>query len=166
MELIEVGQIVNTHGIRGEVKLNAWTDNIEDLLDLDVFYLKNGEKLNVKQSRIHKNCLIISFAEISDMNAAERMKGTVLFTEKTPLPEGRYYIKDLLGMEVFENGKLLGKIVDVFATGANDVYDIKTPEGRSILIPVIDGVILSVNVLEKRMEVALPDGLLDAEVVI
>ncbi len=166
MELIEVGQIVNTHGIRGEIKLNAWTDDIEDLLELDVFYLKNGEKLNVKQCRIHKNCLIISFAEIADMNAAERMKGTVLFTEKTPLPEGRYYIKDLLGMEVFENDKLLGKIVDVFATGANDVYDIKTPDGKSILIPVIDGVILSVDVETKRMEVALPDGLLDAEVVV
>lgn len=161
MELIEVGQIVNSHGIRGEVKLNPWTDDIADLLELDVFYLKNGEELHVEQSRIHKNCLIIRFAEIRDMNGAERLKGTILFTEKTELPEGRYYIADLLGMEVFENGELLGVLQDVFPTGANDVYDIKTPERKSILIPAIDGVILDVDVQAKRMEVSLPAGLLD-----
>ncbi len=161
MELIEIGQIVNTHGIRGEIKLNPWTDDINDILELDELYLKNGDILHIKQSRIHKNCVIISFSEIPDMNTAEKFKGTVLFTEKTELPEGRYYIADLLGMQVFENDVLLGKIQDVFATGANDVYDIKTPEGKSILIPVIENVILSVDVNSKRMEVSLPAGLLD-----
>ncbi len=161
MELIEIGQIVNTHGIRGEIKLNPWTDDINDILDLDVLYLKNGDVMHIEQSKIHKNCVIIRFSEIPDMNTAERLKGTVLFTEKTELPEGRYYIADLLGMQVFENDVLLGKIQDVFATGANDVYDIKTPEGKSILIPVIENVILSVDVKTKRMEVSLPAGLLD-----
>ena len=84
-----------------------------------------------------------------------------MFTEKTELPEGRSYIADLVGMQVFENDVLLGKIQDVFATGANDVYDIKTPEGKSILIPVIENVVLSVDVNSKRMEVSLPAGLLD-----
>ena len=59
MELIEIGQIVNTHGIRGEVKLNPWTDDIGDLLELEIFYLRQGEALHVQQSRIHKNCVII-----------------------------------------------------------------------------------------------------------
>lgn len=166
VDLIEVGQIVNTHGIRGEVKINPWTDDMEELLELDVFYLSGGKELHVTDSRIHKNCLIVRFREISDMNEAERYKGTTVYTEKVPLPEGRYYIADLIGMEVFEEGKLLGKIQDVFQTGANDVYDIKTTDGKSILIPVIPDVVLEVNVEEKRMDVKLPAGLLDAEVVI
>ena len=163
MELIEIGQIVNTHGIRGEVKLNPWTDDIGDLLELEVFYLRQGEALHVQQSRIHKNCVIIRFEEVADRNAAERMKGTVLFTEKTELPEGRYYIADLLGLDVYEEDKRLGVVRDIFATGANDVYDIKTAEGKSILIPAISGVILSIDTENKRIDVKLPAGLLDAE---
>lgn len=163
MELIEIGQIVNAHGIHGEVKLNPWTDSIGDLLELEVFYFRQGEALHVRQSRIHKNCVIIRFEEVADRNAAERMKGTILFTEKTELPEGRYYIADLLGLDVYEGNKRLGVVRDIFATGANDVYDIKTAEGKSILIPAIDGVLLSIDTDNKRISVRLPEGLLDAE---
>lgn len=163
MDFIEVGQIVNTHGIRGEIKLNPWTDNIYDLLEQGVFYLKDGKELHVWKSRIHKNCLIIQFAEISDVDTAQKYKGTVLFTEKTELPEGRYYIADLLGMEVFDCNGRLGTLCDVFQTGANDVYEVKNSAGKSIYIPVIDGVILTVDVKARRMEVSLPKGLLEEE---
>lgn len=163
MEFIEIGQIVNTHGIKGEVKLNPWTDDINDLLDLDVFYEKDGKPLEVQNSRIHKNVLIIKFRDISTMNDAEKMKGKTLYTEKTPLPEGRYYIKDLIGLDVIENGEKLGVLTDVFNTGANDIYEVKTPDGKRIYLPVIDGVIGDVNLDEKTMEVTIPDGLLDDE---
>lgn len=163
MEFIEIGQIVNTHGIKGEVKLNPWTDDINDLLDLDVFYEKDGKPLEVQNSRIHKNVLIIKFRDISTMNDAEKMKGKTLYTEKMPLPEGRYYIKDLIGLDVIENGEKLGVLTDVFNTGANDIYEVKTPDGKRIYLPVIDGVIGDVNLDEKTMEVTIPDGLLDDE---
>ena len=163
MEFIEIGQIVNTHGIKGEVKLNPWTDNISDLLDLEVFYDKSGNALEVVNSRIHKNTVIIKFRTISTMNDAEKMKGKTLYTEKTPLPEGRYYIKDLIGLKALENGEELGTLTDVFNTGANDIYEVKTPGGKRIYIPVIDGVIGDVDLDKGTIEVTIPDGLLDDE---
>ncbi len=163
MELIEVGQIVNTHGIRGEVKLNPWTDDLYDLLDLDVFYNKDGVPLKAESARVHKNVVIIKLFGINNMNDAEKMKGQTLYTEKTPLPEGRYYIKDLIGLNVYENDTLLGTLTDVFNTGANDIYEVKTTDGKNIYLPVIDGVIGDVDIQNKRMSVTIPLGLLDDE---
>ncbi|MBO5733373.1 MAG: 16S rRNA processing protein RimM [Clostridia bacterium] len=161
MEIIEVGQIVNTHGIRGEVKLNPWTDDLYELLDLEVFYDKNAEPLKVESSKVHKNVVIIKFSGINTMNDAEKMKGKTLYTEKTPLPEGRYYIKDLIGLLAYENDEPLGELTDVFNTGANDIYEIKTPEGKRIYLPVIDGVIGEVDLENKKIFVTVPLGLLD-----
>jgi len=122
MELIEVGQIVNTHGIRGEVRLNPWTDDINDLLELSVFYSQDKSVYKVESSKIHKNVLIIKFSGISTMNDAEKLKGKILFTEKVPLPEGRYYIQDLIGLTAVDGDEELGNLTDVFNTGANDIY--------------------------------------------
>ncbi len=161
MEIIEIGQIVNTHGIRGEVKLNPWTDDLYNLLDLEVFYDKDAKALKVESSKVHKNVVIIKFSGVNSMNDAEKMKGKTLYTEKTPLPEGRYYIKDLIGLEAFEGEEKLGELTDVFNTGANDIYEIKTPEGKRIYLPVIDGVIGDVDLEKKTISVTIPAGLLD-----
>lgn len=161
MELIEVGQIVNTHGVRGEVKLNPWTDDLYDLLDLGAFYEKDEKALKVENSKVHKNVVIIKFFGVNSMNDAEKMKGKTLYTEKTPLPEGRYYIKDLIGLAAYENDEILGELTDVFNTGANDIYEIKTPEGKRIYLPVIDGVIGDVDLENKKIFVTIPAGLLD-----
>ena len=161
MEIIEVGQIVNTHGIRGEVKLNPWTDDLYDLTELDVFYDKDKNPLKVESSKVHKNVVIIKFSGINTMNDAEKMKGKTLYTEKIPLPEGRYYIKDLIGLKAYENDVHLGELTDVFNTGANDIYEIKTPEGKRIYLPVIEGVIGDVDLENKTIAVTIPDGLLD-----
>ncbi len=161
MEIIEVGQIVNTHGIRGEVRLNPWTDDVYDLTELDVFYDKDKKALYVESSKVHKNVVVIKFKDINTMNDAEKLKGKIIFTEKTPLPEGRYYIKDLIGLTAFENDTELGKLTDVFNTGANDIYEIKTKDGKKIYLPVIDGVIGDVDLENKKFFVTIPDGLLD-----
>lgn len=163
MDIIEVGQIVNTHGIKGEVRLNPWTDDLYDLLDLKVFYDKNGNALDVEKSRVHKNVVVIKFKNTSTMNDAEKLKGKTLYTEKIPLPEGRYYIKDLIGLEAFEEDVKLGTLTDVFNTGANDIYEIKTEDGKNIYLPVIDGVIGDVDLENKKIFVTIPDGLLDDE---
>ena len=161
MEIIEVGQIVNTHGIRGEVRLNPWTDDVYDLTELDVFYDKDKKALYVESSKVHKNVVVIKFKDINTMNDAEKLKGKIIFTEKTPLPEGRYYIKDLIGLTAYENDTELGKLTDVFNTGANDIYEIKTKDGKKIYLPVIDGVIGDVDLENKKFFVTIPDGLLD-----
>ena len=159
MELIEIGRIVSTHGIRGEVKIAAWTDDIYDLLEMEAFYLKDGTPLHVEQSRVHKNALIVKFREISNMNEAETKRGILLFTEKTPLPEGRFYIKDLIGLDAVTNGAVFGKLTDVFNTGANDIYEIKTDAGKTLYLPVIDGVIDSVDLEAHKIYVTIPEGL-------
>lgn len=161
MELIEVGQIVGTHGIKGEVKINPWTDDLYDLLDLEKFYLKDGSVLTAQMSRVHKNVLIVKFREIKDMNEAEKQRGKILFTEKTPLPEGRYYIKDLIGLTAVADGEEIGKLTDVFNTGANDIYEITKNEGGKIYLPVIDGVIGDVILDEEKIYVTIPEGLED-----
>ena len=161
MEIIEIGQVVNTHGIKGEVKLNPWTDDLYDILELDVLYKKDGSILKIENARVHKNTVIIKFEGVNDMTAAEKMRSTVLFTEKVPLPEGRYYIKDLIGLTaVTEEGKL-GELTDVFNTGANDIYEIRTEDGRRIYLPVIEGVIGDVDLEAKTIFVTIPEGLED-----
>lgn len=161
MDLIEVGKIVNTHGIRGEIKLNPWTDDINDLVDLDVFYKEDGTPLAVENSKVHKNVVVIKFKEIATMNDAEHLKGTTLYTEKIPLPEGRYYIKDLIGLDVFDADVSLGKLTDVFNTGANDIYEVTAKNKQKIYLPVIDGVINEVDLENKKMLVTVPAGLLE-----
>ncbi len=161
MEIIEIGQIVNTHGVKGEVKLNPWTDDLYDILELDVLYKEDGSVLHIENARVHKNTVIIKFEEITDMNMAEKMRNTILFTEKTPLPEGRYYIIDLIGLTAVTEDGELGKLTDVFNTGANDIYEIRTTDGRRLYLPVIEGVIGEVDLEAKTIAVTIPEGLED-----
>ena len=161
MDLIEIGQIVNTHGIKGEIKLNPWTDDLYDIEELDVLYFENGEELKIERSRVHKNTVIIKIKGIDSINDAEKLKGKILFTEKTPLPEGRYYIKDLIGLTAVEEDKEIGTLTDVFNTGANDIYEIKSKEGKTLYLPVIDGVIGDVDLENKKIYVTIPEGLED-----
>ncbi len=164
MKLIEIGQVVNTHGVRGEIKLNPWTDSLEALLETEVFYYvdKGQEKpLHVERIRIHKNCAIIQTEEIQTMSEAERFRGQTLYVERDEqLPEGRYYIVDLIGLRVLTEDGELGKVTDVLQTGANDVYEVRG-EGKPIYLPALSHVVLEVNIEEGYMRVSIPAGLLD-----
>ena len=122
-----------------------------------------GDKVKIEGEIVmeNKNVVIIKFSGVNTMNDAEKMKGKTLYTEKTPLPEGRYYIKDLIGLAAYENDVHLGELTDVFNTGANDIYEIKTPEGKRIYLPVIEGVIGDVDLENKTIAVTIPAGLLD-----
>ncbi|MBQ9914830.1 MAG: 16S rRNA processing protein RimM [Clostridia bacterium] len=165
MELIEIGQVVNTHGIRGEIKLNPWTDFLDDLLDIEVFYdkTKNGVvALEATNIRIHKNCAIIKLRGVDDMTAAEAYRGKTLFVEKEEsLPEGRYYVADLIGLKVLTDEGELGTVSDVFNTGANDIYEVKRPGQKPAYLPAISQVVEEINIEEGYMKVHLLDGLLD-----
>ena len=161
MELIEIGQIVNTHGIKGEIKLNPWTDDLYDIEELDALFFENGDELKLERARVHKNTVIIKIKDIDNINDAEKLKGKILFTEKTPLPEGRYYIKDLIGLTAVCGDAEIGTLTDVFNTGANDIYEIKTTQGKNLYLPVIEGVIGDVDLENKKIYVTIPEGLED-----
>ncbi len=164
MNLIEIGQVVNTHGVRGEIKMNPWTDSLEALTETEVFYYRDGSRtvpLQVERLRIHKNCAIIKAAGIDDMQTAETFRGRVLYVERAEtLPEGRYYIADLIGLRVLTDAGELGKVTDVFQTGANDVYEVRGA-GKPVYLPAVKQVILEINIPAGYMRVEIPEGLLD-----
>lgn len=165
MEYFSVGKIVNTHGIKGEVRVYPYVDSIEEFKTFQVVFVKEkGEvsEYKILGCRFHKGMVLLSLEGINDMTAAERMKGTELFITRemaVPCGEDEYFIADLYGMEVvLESGERLGELYDILFTGANDVYVVKT-EGKDVLIPAIKQCILSVLVQEKKMIVRLLEGL-------
>lgn len=166
MDRLEVGKIVNTHGLRGEVKVITWTDYPEVFENLEYVYAKKKKeeiKLTIKQIKYQKNNIIAGFSEISSIDEAEGFKNCVLTADREmlgDLPEGTYYIADLLGCEVFtEDNRPLGRISDVFNTGASDIYAVSAPERKDLLIPVTDETVLSVDIESKIVVVCLPEGL-------
>ncbi len=165
MNLIEIGEVVNTHGIRGEIKLNPWTDSLDALEDYDTFYMKRGNDtviLRAQSVRIHKNCAIIKIKGVDDMTTAETFRGKTLFVERDEkLPEGRYYIADLIGLTVMTDDGTFGVVKDVFQTGANDVYEVKQENGKMVYLPAISQVVQEINVAEGFIKVVIPDGLLE-----
>ena len=164
---LQVGEIVNTHGLRGEVKIVPWLDVPEDFECLKTVYADiGGEKktFTVASVKYQKANIIVKFREVPDIDAAEKLKRTVLYVDRAQLgePEEGYYICDLLGIKVIsDEGIELGKIVDVFSTGSNDVYTVEKKGCPAINIPALKSVIKEVNLSEKYILVQLPEGLLD-----
>lgn len=166
MDLLEVGKIVNTHGLRGEVKIVPWTDSPDVFENLDYVLVKSrqGEmKLNIKGIKYQKNNIIVKFSELNRIEEAEPLKNSVVYAPREmlgDLPDGVYYIADLIGLEVYdEEGHIIGTIADVFSTGANDVYEVKREGQKNLLLPVIDDVVLNVDIENKRVTVRIMEGL-------
>ena len=162
--LIEIGKIVNTHGIRGEVKVQPWCDDPYIFDELE-YLIIDGREYEIIKNRLHKNCQIIQLDGITSMNDAELMRNKIVKVERDALelPEGRYFVTDIEGLTVREeNGRVLGVVDEVLKTGSNDVYSLKdTFNHKPILIPVIDGVIIETNIDEGYITVRLMKGLID-----
>lgn len=164
MNTLEIGKIVNTHGLRGEVKIVPWTDAPEVFEDISYAYIR-GEKKEIKSVKYQKNNIIVKFSGIDDINEAEKLKNQVITTDREELgelPEGVFYITDLLGCEVvLEDGEKVGILSDVLPTGSNDVYVVKRDGKKDLLLPVIEQVVLDVNIEEKKVTVNIMEGLED-----
>ena len=168
MDLLEVGKIVNTHGLKGEVKIVPWTDSPDVFEDLEYVHVKSrieNRILHISNIKYQKNNIIVKFQELNKIEEAEPLKNSVLLAPRDmlgELPEGVYYIADLIGLQVFdENGDFIGEISDVFSTGANDVYAVKRAEKKDLLLPVIENVILKVDIAEKKVIARIMEGLDD-----
>lgn len=151
----EIGKIVNTFGIKGEIKIYPYVDYI---MDLKYFYIDDN-KMEIEKCRTQKNLVIVKIKGIDDINVVEKLKGKIasVYEEDLPsLPEGTYYIKDLIGLDVItDDGRELGKLDDVIQTGANDVYNV-----NGILLPVIDEVVKKIDLENHKIVVHLIDGLI------
>ena len=165
-DFLKVGVITTTHGVRGEVKVYPTTD-AERFEELEYVLLDTGReqlRLTIDNVKYFKNLVILKFKEIGNINEIEKYKGKELWIpreEAQELEEDEYYIADLIGMEVvLEDGTSFGTLKDVLETGANDVYVIKTEDGKEVLIPAIGECILDVNPEENRMTIHLMKGLI------
>ncbi len=163
-KILELGKVVNTHGIRGEVKIQPWCDDPMIFDELEYIYI-GGKRFEIIRSRLHKNCVIVALEGVPDINAAELLRNQVVTVEREmlgELPEGTYYIADLEGLTVKTvDDQVLGTISEVIKTGSNDVYVLDCPGRKPILIPVIDQVVKEVNIEDGYVLVELMKGLID-----
>lgn len=165
---IAVGKILTTHGHRGEVKIWPWTDFPQRFRPGTRLWLRSAQgyqRVTVISSRLHGRHVILRFAEIPDMTAAEKLRNTILEVdpwEVEPLPPGRYYVFQLIDCRVFtEEGDFLGTLKDVQKTGANDVFVVVTLEGKEVLVPALKEVVKKIDIANKTIKVKLIPGLLD-----
>ena len=164
---LEIGQIVNTFGIKGMVKVKPFTDNIKRFDKLKKVYIenKNGRKeYEIEELKYHKEMVLIKFKGIEnpeDANLLRESYLTVNRDDEDPLEEGTYYIVDMIGLEVeTDEGEKLGNLVDIFNTGSNDIYVVKDELGKQILLPAIKDVIKKIDMEKRKMIVHLIAGLM------
>ncbi|HBE06604.1 MAG TPA: 16S rRNA processing protein RimM [Firmicutes bacterium] len=178
-----IARIVNTQGHKGEIRAVLLTDFPERFTKLRRVFIGKADAnantstnmntsantsvwrpLHISSYRFQKQFVILSFDEIPDMNSAETIKGLLIGVpadERWPLPEGHYYIDDLIGMEVFEaDGHLLGTVREVLETGSNAVLSVMRGK-QEVLIPMLKSVIKSVDLSRRVINAALPPGLLE-----
>ncbi len=172
----QIGIAVKPQGVKGELRVLPTTDDPErfGLLDAVTVFLNGHTEYRLQSSRLQKNMVILKLEGIDDRNAAEALVNAVIKIppEKAlPLDEDEYYLRDLIDMDVYSDaGEYLGRVINVIATGANDVYVIKTPvnkreplisraKTRELLIPAIKDCVKEIDVAGKKMTVRLLDGL-------
>ena len=167
-ELFRVGVISNTHGIRGEVKVYPTTDNVRRFDDLKEVILDTGKEqliLHVTSVKYFENMVILKFKEFDNINDIIPYKGMDLLVTREnaiPLEEGEYYIADIIGSKVItDEDKILGTLTDVLQTGANDVYVVKTKDGKEVLLPSIEECILDRDIENKIVKEHIMKGLLE-----
>ena len=126
-QYLEAGQIVNTHGIRGEVRILPWTDTPDFLRKFKTLYV-DGKAMQVLSASVHKQQVIVRFSGIDDINAAMPLKGKTVYIDRADvkLPKGRFFIQDILGAEVItETGETIGKLTDVLDLPGGAVYEVR-----------------------------------------
>ncbi len=164
-EYIKVGKIVNTHGVKGCLKCIPLTDDMERFDELEYVYTeKDNKKRKINNAWYRKGLVYLELEDINDMDAAESLRNTFISIyddQLRELPEGSYYLFDLEGMEVYSDlGEYIGKISEVYQTGANDVYEV-VDKKKSYLIPAVKEVVKEVSVNEKKMVIHVIEGLLE-----
>ena len=163
---LEIGQIVNTHGIKGMIKVKPFTDDIKEFEYFKKIYIENktGRKeYKIDEVKYHKDMVILKLNGIDRIEDAENLKNSYIIISREdaiPLKENEYYIVDLLGLEVYtDDGILLGNLDDIYNTGSNDIYVVKDELGKQILLPAISDVIKKIDIENKRIIVHLLEGL-------
>lgn len=166
-EFLEAGKIVGTHGIKGELRVEPWCDSPEFFAQLRTLYFNAGaEKVEITASRVHKNLVLVQLQGVSTIEQADTLRGKVLYLRRgdVTLPKDRYFIADLIGMQVYHANNediCYGTLTDVLKTGANDVYQITGENEKNYLIPVIDQVVIETDIPGRRLRILPMKGMFD-----
>ena len=163
MSKIEVGKIVNTHGLRGTLKVQPWADFPEIFEELPRVFCNDTEYKIISVS-YQKNLVLLNLSGVNTINDAEKLKNSVLKAERSDmeeLPDDTYYVTDLIGCTIFENDIEIGKVSDVIATGGVDLYEIKRKDNKPLYLPASKENILKVDIQSKTIHVKIPEGLLE-----
>ena len=165
-KMIRVGKIINCHGVKGELVVLPLTDSIRRFKKLKSALLEMpGGRYNdvtVLTAREHKGNVLITLEGINDRNAAERLKNVYLCVrpEQAVKPKDAFFIFEIIGLDVYEGDKHYGNVINVLQNSSTDLYEVKG-EGESFYLPALKSVVQSISLEEGRMEVIIPDGLLD-----
>jgi 16S rRNA processing protein RimM len=167
-DLLQIGVITSTHGIKGEVKVFPTTDDnnrFKKLKDCFVEYKNEMLPMKAKGCKFFKNMVILHFEGMDDINEVEKYKQCKLYVDRehaVPLEEDEYFMTDLIGMQVVtDEGRQLGNLQEIIPTGANDVYVVVDEDKKELLLPAIKECILSVDMAKKLMTVHLMKGMED-----
>ena len=164
-DYLMVGVIANTHGVRGEVKVYPTTDDVNRFKKLKEIYMGDEKApLHIQSVKFQKNMVILGFKEYTSLNEVEGLRNKELFVDRAhavKLQKDEYFISDLIGLKVVtDEGADFGQLTDVMTTGANDVYVVKTTDGKEVLLPAIKECVLNVDMNERVMNVHIMEGLL------
>ena len=161
MKKAAIGKIVAPHGVRGDLRIMPLTSNWDIFDEVDKLKLSDGRELTLVSARPHKNVMLVRVEEVTSIEQAELLRGQEvhIFRDEMPeLPEGTFYVGDLIGLEVLdEDGKKIGTFKDVLPTGSADVYVIAPEEGKDILVAAIPDNILKIDPKAGHIVVRLPE---------
>ena len=169
-EYLELGEIVGTHGIRGEIRVNPWCDSPEFAAKFKTLYFDSngGCAVQIKSAWPHGNIVLLTIKDVDTVEQAQKLRGKILYMKRSDakLPKGSYFIAELIGCTVYdadEPEKIYGTLSDVSATGANDVWHITDENGREYLIPAIPDVCVETDVAKNRVVIRPLKGIFDDE---
>lgn len=167
---MELGRIVSMQGVKGEVRVQPWCDSPEFLLQFDMVYFDEGEvTMQIEKVRTNKNIVIIKFPGIDTIEEANKLRNKVIYMDREDieLPEGTYFIQDLIGLDIIDaddTSKVYGKLVEVSKNGASDVYHIQNNDTKNInYIPAVPKFIIETNLEENYMSVRPIKGMFDED---
>jgi len=156
LEFIEAGEIVNVHGLRGEVKVLCWLDDPEMLCEFDRCRIQ-GKEFNMEQVRVQKTCNLVKLEGIDTVEEAQKLRGKTVELFREDIDEEVIFAAELIGMEVYTNGEKIGKITEVLSYPGNSVYVVKGQ--YEYMIPAVSQFILDTDMEANSMQVKLLEGM-------
>ena len=167
-EYLEIGQIVSTHGIKGEVRLNPWCDSPEFVKKFKNLYFddKGNNAVKVVSCRPHGNVAVLKLDGVDTVEQAQKLRNAVLYMKRSDvkLPDGKWFVSELIGCQVLDaddSSVCYGELKDVESYPANDIWYVKTPDGEEVLVPAIKDVVVKCDVADNKVYIRPLRGLFD-----